>query len=152
MVRRMSAKQEVSSLEKNYLTDLDRLWRDQHEEIIGQLKAIFLRVVSERTTTMRAAGAGNWKAYGMAADRLNGASASIGAERLVRLCGKIENAGAGGTIEGAAILWAEIEKEVGQVRAAFAHLTAAGDRHREIVSGDASRLRVQVTARAARTA
>jgi signal transduction histidine kinase/DNA-binding response OmpR family regulator len=96
------------------------------EQVLGQVVALYLQELPSRVDALRAAverteGA----ALEFAAHRLKGASGTLGANRLARLCEALEEQGRIGSFEGVDGLFADVAQEVQRVRAALLEQVAA---------------------------
>jgi HPt (histidine-containing phosphotransfer) domain-containing protein len=96
------------------------------EQVLGQVVALYLQELPSRVDALRGAverteGA----ALEFAAHGLKGASGTLGANRLARLCEGLEEQGRSGSFEGVDALFADLALEVQRVRAALLEQVAS---------------------------
>ena len=91
------------------------------EDLNGQLAGLFLADADARVTALReAVGAADAAAVVRSAHSLSGASASLGATDLARLCATMATDGIVGDLAGGGELLEAIEVELGRVCSALA--------------------------------
>jgi len=95
-------------------------------ELFDELVALFVQDASEKIAALKRAGASrDSQAVEKLAHGLKGSSGAIGAKRMQTLCAAIQEAAAGGQVETAGALAADLETEFARVRLVFEQDKAA---------------------------
>jgi HPt (histidine-containing phosphotransfer) domain-containing protein len=90
------------------------------EDLLGQLAVLFLADAASQILTLhRALAANDHVATILSAHTLRGASATMGAAELARLCADLEIAVTAGELSGGAAAYVAIDAELGRVRGAL---------------------------------
>ncbi|OGR41933.1 MAG: hypothetical protein A2X35_11540 [Elusimicrobia bacterium GWA2_61_42] len=120
---RMETLQEVMTrwdtpLDAAMIRELKELAGPENPGFLCELLGTYLRDLPARLEAIRAAAAAaNAEALQQAAHALKGSSGNIGAQRLQKLCLRLEFTGKSGSLEGAGELVAALEKEIPVTRA-----------------------------------
>jgi PAS domain S-box-containing protein len=107
-------------LDAEIVARLERLGQAAGEDLNGQLAGLFLADADARVSALReAVGAADAAAVVRSAHSLSGASASLGASDLARLCATMATDGNAGELAGGGELLEAIEAELGRVCSAL---------------------------------
>jgi HPt (histidine-containing phosphotransfer) domain-containing protein len=99
----------------------------EDDDLLGEVIELYLDDSQVRIETMRAAlAASDAEQLSAAAHAMKSASANVGAMRVRKLCESLEAIGRGGTIDGAASLFEDLQREYAGARAELEVLRSRG--------------------------
>ncbi len=109
------------SLDEQIIADLRETSQDTGVDLIGELAAMLFNGLPKALATLRAAAVErDSKEVAAAAHKIKGAAAGLGAARIARFCGEIQQIATGRSVERVSRLIDEVETEAGRVKGLMA--------------------------------